>query len=405
MATGSQEWQAVQPVRGFRLGTTMAGIRQDGRRDLVVMGWNAGSSVAGVFTRNRFCAAPVLLARARLRCDPRYFLVNTGNANAGTGEAGLVAAKRTCAVLSGLSGVDESQVLPFSTGLIGEPLPADKIAAAIPRALTDLKEDNWQHAAQSIMTTDTRSKGSTRQFNYADVTYTVSGISKGAGMIKPDMATMLAYIATDAAVDQVFLQQIMPEITNQSFNRITVDGDMSTNDSFMVVATGTAGNDIISSRESGLAGKLIAALREVAVELAQAIVRDGEGASKFVTVRVEEAKTRQDALAIAYAVAHSPLVKTALFASDPNWGRILAAVGQAPVVWMVIDRVSIWLNTLPIVERGQLAVSYTEKAGQQEMGRSEIMIRINLGVGRATEEVWTTDLSYEYIKINADYRS
>ena len=405
MATGSQEWQAVQPVRGFRLGTTMAGIRQDGRRDLVVMGWNAGSSVAGVFTRNRFCAAPVLLARARLRCDPRYFLVNTGNANAGTGEAGLVAAKRTCAVLSGLSGVDESQVLPFSTGLIGEPLPADKIAVAIPRALTDLKEDNWQHAAQGIMTTDTRSKGSTRQFNYADVTYTVSGISKGAGMIKPDMATMLAYIATDAAVDQVFLQQIMPEITNQSFNRITVDGDMSTNDSFMVVATGTAGNDIISSRESGLAGKLIAALREVAVELAQAIVRDGEGASKFVTVRVEEAKTRQDALAIAYAVAHSPLVKTALFASDPNWGRILAAVGQAPVVWMVIDRVSIWLNTLPIVERGQLAVSYTEKAGQQEMGRSEIMIRINLGVGRATEEVWTTDLSYEYIKINADYRS
>ena len=404
MATGPRDWHAV-PVRGFRLGTAMAGIRQEGRRDLVVMGWDAGSSVAGVFTRNRFCAAPVQLARERLRCNPRYFLVNTGNANAGTGEAGLLAARQTCAVLSGLSDVDETQVLPFSTGVIGEPLPADKIAAVIPRALADLKEDNWPHAAQGIMTTDTRSKGSTRQFNYADVTYTVSGISKGAGMIKPDMATMLAYIATDAALDQAFLQQIMPEITNQSFNRITVDGDMSTNDSFMVVATGAAGNDMITARGSELAEKLIIALREVAVELAQAIVRDGEGASKFVTVRVEEAKTRQDALAVAYTVAHSPLVKTALFASDPNWGRILAAVGQAPVAWMTIERVSIWLNTLPIVERGQPAANYNELAGRQEMARSEIMIRINLGVGRATEEVWTTDLSYEYIKINADYRS
>ena len=405
MATGPGEWHAVYPVKGFRLGTTMAGIRKDGQRDLVVMGWDAGSSVAGVFTRNRFCAAPVLLARERLHCNPRYFLVNTGNANAGTGEAGLLAARQTCAVLSGLSDVDESQVLPFSTGVIGEPLPADKIGAAIPLALADLKEDNWQHAAQGIMTTDTRSKGSTRQFNFAGVTCTVSGISKGAGMIKPDMATMLAYIATDAAVDQTFLQQIMSEITNQSFNRITVDGDMSTNDSFMVVATGAAGNDMISSRESELAENLISTLREVAVELAQAIVRDGEGASKFVTVRVEEAKTRQDALAVAYTVAHSPLVKTALFASDPNWGRILAAVGQAPVALMIVDRVSIWLDTLPIVERGQPAANYNEEAGQQVMGRSEIMIRINLGVGGATEEVWTTDLSYEYIKINADYRS
>lgn len=404
MATGPGDWQAV-PVRGFRMGTTMAGIRHDGRRDLVVMGWDAGSSVAGVFTRNRFCAAPVLLARERLRCDPRYFLVNTGNANAGTGEAGLLAARQTCAVLSDLSDVDESQVLPFSTGVIGQPLPVDKIGAAIPLALADLREDNWPHAARGIMTTDTRSKGCTRQFNYAGVTCTVSGISKGAGMIKPDMATMLAYIATDAAVEQAFLQQIMTEITNQSFNRITVDGDMSTNDSFMVVATGAAGNDMISSRGSELAKKLIIALREVAVELAQAIVRDGEGASKFVTVRVEEAKTRQDALAVAYTVAHSPLVKTALFASDPNWGRILAAVGQAPVACMIIDRLSIWLDKLPIVEHGQPAAQYNEEAGQQVMGRSEIMIRINLGVGSATEEVWTTDLSYEYIKINADYRS
>lgn len=405
MATGSGKWLAVHPVKGFRLGTAMAGIRQHGRRDLVVMTWETGSSVAGVFTRNRFCAAPVLLARERLHGNPRYFLVNTGNANAGTGELGLLAAKQTCAELARLSGVGESQVLPFSTGVIGEPLPADKLCVAMPEALADLKEDNWFYAGQGIMTTDTRPKGSTRQFNHAGVTYTVSGISKGAGMIKPDMATMLAYIATDAAIEQAFLQQVVAEIADHSFNRITVDGDTSTNDSFMMVATGTAGNAAISVRDSVLAGKLLSALREVAVELAMAIARDGEGASKFVTVRVEGAETRQDALAVAYTVAHSPLVKTALFASDPNWGRILAAVGRAPVTVMAIDRVSIWLNKLAIVEHGQPSASYSEDAGQQVMNQGEIMIRISLGVGVATEEVWTTDLSYEYIKINAGYRS
>lgn len=405
MATGSGQWFGVNPVRGFRLGTAMAGIRQFGRRDVLVVTWDAGSSVAGVFTRNRFCAAPVLLARERLCNNPRFFLINTGNANAGTGEAGMRAARRACEKLAELTGVNESQVLPFSTGVIGEPLPADKLCAAIPEALADLKEDNWFNAARGIMTTDTRPKGSTRQFNYAGETYTVSGISKGAGMIKPDMATMLAYIATDAAIEQAFLQRVLSEIADQSFNRITVDGDTSTNDSFMLVSTGQAGNAAVSAKGSQLAEKIIATIREVAVELAQAIVRDGEGASKFLTILVEDARTRQDALAVAYTIAHSPLVKTALFASDPNWGRILAAVGRAPVSAMAIERVSIWLNELAIVEHGQPAAYYTEEAGQLVVGHSDIMIRVSLGIGSASEEIWTTDLSYQYVKINAEYRS
>lgn len=405
MATGSGEWAAVKPVRGFRLGTAMAGIRKPGRRDLVVMNWDKGSSVAGVFTLNRFCAAPVHLSRERLTDDPRYFLINTGNANAGTGEQGMAAARQACSELATLSGVSEWQVLPFSTGVIGEQLPVRTLCAGLPAALSDLKEDNWFHAAEGIMTTDTRPKGSSRQFEHEGTTYTVSGISKGAGMIKPNMGTMLAYIATDAAVEQTFLQNLLLDITNQSFNRITIDGDTSTNDSFMVVATGAAGNDPITARDSGLAGKLAASIREVAVELAQAIVRDGEGASKFVTVKVEEAASHQDALEVAYTVAHSPLVKTALFASDPNWGRILAAVGRADIPELVIDRVSIWLGDTAIVDRGQPAAGYTEEAGQKVMNQEEILIRISLGAGNCTEEIWTTDLSHEYVKVNAEYRT
>lgn len=405
MATGSGEWAAVKPVRGFRLGTAMAGIRKPGRRDLVVMNWDKGSSVAGVFTLNRFCAAPVHLSRERLTGDPRYFLINTGNANAGTGEQGMVAARQTSSELATLSGVNECQVLPFSTGVIGEQLPVNTLCAALPAALSDLKEDNWLHAAEGIMTTDTRPKGSSRQFQHEGTTYTVSGISKGAGMIKPNMGTMLAYIATDAAVEQTFLQNLLLDITNQSFNRITIDGDTSTNDSFMVVATGATGNDAITAGDSGLAGKLAASLREVAVELAQAIVRDGEGATKFVTVKVAEAASHQDALEVAYTVAHSPLVKTALFASDPNWGRILAAVGRADIPTLEIDRVSIWLGDTAIVDCGQPAVGYTEEAGQKVMDQEDIMIRISLGAGHCTEEIWTTDLSHEYVKINAEYRT
>ncbi|MBO9494834.1 bifunctional glutamate N-acetyltransferase/amino-acid acetyltransferase ArgJ [Thalassotalea sp. G20_0] len=405
MATGSGEWAAVKPVRGFRLGTAMAGIRKPGRRDLVVMNWDKGSSVAGVFTLNRFCAAPVHLSRERLTDDPRYFLINTGNANAGTGEQGMAAARQTSSELATLSGVNECQVLPFSTGVIGEQLPVNTLCAALPAALSDLQEDNWLHAAEGIMTTDTRPKGSSRQFQHEGTTYTVSGISKGAGMIKPNMGTMLAYIATDAAVEQTFLQNLLLDITNQSFNRITIDGDTSTNDSFIVVATGAAGNDAITSRDSGLAKKLAASLREVAVELAQAIVRDGEGATKFVTVKVAEAASHQDALEVAYTVAHSPLVKTALFASDPNWGRILAAVGRADIPKLEIDRVSIWLGDTAIVDCGQPAEGYTEEAGQKVMDQEDILIRISLGAGHCTEEIWTSDLSHEYVKINAEYRT
>ena len=317
----------------------------------------------------------------------------------------MTAARQTTAVLAELAGVGAEQVLPFSTGVIGEQLPVDKIFAKLPDALADLKEDNWHAAAEGIMTTDTRPKSCHRQFTHAGQTYTVSGISKGAGMIKPNMATMLAYVATDVAVEQGFLQQLLADITNQSFNRITIDGDTSTNDSFMIVATGAGGNEALTSARSELGQKFIASLREVAVELARAIVRDGEGATKFVTVSVENAATPADALEVAYTVAHSPLVKTAMFASDPNWGRVLAAVGRAEIAELMIDRVSVWLDDVAIVENGQPAPDYTEAAGQRVMAREDITVRISLGAGSAAEELWTTDLSHEYVRINAEYRT
>ena len=405
MATGANHWVDVKPVSGFRLGTAMAGIKKPHRRDLVVMSWDEGSTVAGVFTQNRFCAAPVYICRERLGSNPRLFVINSGNANAGTGSQGMTAARQTTAVLAELAGVDAEQVLPFSTGVIGEQLPVDKIFAKLPDALADLKEDNWHAAAEGIMTTDTRPKSCHRQFTHAGQTYTVSGISKGAGMIKPNMATMLAYVATDVAVEQGFLQQLLADITNQSFNRITIDGDTSTNDSFMIVATGAGGNEALTSARSELGQKFIASLREVAVELARAIVRDGEGATKFVTVSVENAATAADALEVAYTVAHSPLVKTAMFASDPNWGRVLAAVGRAEIAELMIDRVSVWLDDVAIVENGQPAPDYTEAAGQRVMAREDITVRISLGAGSAAEELWTTDLSHEYVRINAEYRT
>ncbi|WP_299733121.1 bifunctional glutamate N-acetyltransferase/amino-acid acetyltransferase ArgJ [uncultured Endozoicomonas sp.] len=405
MATGVDEWVEVKPVKGFRLGTAMAGIRKPGRRDLVIMNWDSDSSVAGVFTRNRFCAAPVHLSRARLSNDPEYFLVNTGNANAGTGDAGMAAAKITTLELARVAGIDENKVLPFSTGVIGEQLPVDRLCKGIPGALENIQEDNWYCAAEGIMTTDTRPKGASRQFVHEGKLYTISGMSKGAGMIKPDMATMLAFIATDVAVDQNYLQLLLRDIANQSFNRITIDGDTSTNDSFMLVATGAAGNDVIDASESDLAQKFIQNLKEVSVELAQAIVKDGEGATKFVTVRVEGGASQQDSLEVAYTVAHSPLVKTALFASDPNWGRILAAVGRAPVATLDVDQVSIWLDDVAIVNSGQPAAGYTEAAGQKIMSQESITIRIALGQGKAVEEIWTTDLSHDYVKINAEYRT
>ena len=405
MAVGSGDWPEVKPVAGFRLGIAEAGIKKANRPDLVVMNWQEGAAVAGVFTRNRFCAAPVHLCKERLAGNPNYFLINTGNANAGTGEQGMSAARKTTKVLAEQAGVHERQVLPFSTGVIGEQLPVDRLCAGIHSALADLSEANWRSAAQGIMTTDSRPKGSCRQFKCAGQTYTVSGISKGAGMIKPNMATMLAFIATDAAVESSFLQNILSHTTHQSFNRISIDGDTSTNDCSMLVATGAQKNIPVDGSGGELEALLVDAIRDVSVELAQAIVRDGEGATKYVSVRVEQAASSADALEVAYTIAHSPLVKTALFASDPNWGRILAAVGRAEIDELLIDKVSVWLGDVAIVTHGEPASGYTEAAGQQVMNQEEIVIRIALGAGDAVDEIWTTDLSHEYVKINAEYRT
>ncbi len=405
MAVGPGEWPEVKPVKGFRLGTAMAGIKSEGRRDLVVMGWDEGATVAGVFTQNRFCAAPVLLSKERLDNGGRYFLINTGNANAGTGSEGIRVAGKSTQALADLVGVDSECILPFSTGVIGEQLPLDKLIGGLPDAVNTMDEDNWYQAGEGILTTDTRPKGACRQFEVEGVVYTVSGISKGAGMIKPNMATMLAFIATDAAIDNRFLQKMLDEITNQSFNRISIDGDTSTNDSCMIVATGARNNKPVNGMGDALEDSLYKAVREVAIELAQAIVRDGEGASKFVTVRTEQAATIEDALEVSYTIAHSPLVKTALYASDPNWGRILAAIGRAKIDSLDINKVSVWLDNVAIVENGQPAGNYTEAAGQKVMNQAEIMIRIVLGSGNASDEIWTTDLSHDYVKINAEYRT
>lgn len=405
MAVGSGDWKDVKPVQGFRLGVAKAGIRKEGRKDLVVMEWDKEATVAGVFTRNKFCAAPVHLAKARLAHDPRSFVINTGNANAGTGQQGLQDAVDSCAGLAEQLDLDSGSVLPFSTGVIGETLPVDKLLSGLPAAVANLSENNWYEAGEGILTTDTRPKGASRQFEWDDVVYTVSGISKGSGMICPNMATMLAFIATDAAVTKSVLQELLSDAVNLSFNRISVDGDTSTNDCCMLVATGKAGDVAINSTDSALYVALQQSINKVAMELAQAIVRDGEGASKFVTVKVEQAESVADALEVAYAIAHSPLVKTALFASDPNWGRILAAVGRAKLNVLDVDQIAIWLDDVRIVENGVVAADYTETNGQRVMNKDEITIRVSMGVGSVSETIWTTDLSHEYVRINAEYRS
>lgn len=405
MAVGADSWPQMHPVKGFRLGTSKAGIKKPDRRDLVVMNWDQGASVAGVFTQNRFCAAPVHLAKERLSSDPEYFLINTGNANAGTGKQGMDDARQTTSVLAELVSANAETVLPFSTGVIGERLPVDRIEAGLPSAIDALSESAWFEAGEGILTTDTRPKGASRQFEVEGVTYTVTGISKGSGMIKPNMATMLAFIATDVAIDQALLQSVLSHAANLSFNRISVDGDTSTNDCCMLVATGTAGNAVLTDSQGALFAAFKEAVESVAKELAQAIVRDGEGATKFVSVQVEQASSVADALEVAYTVAHSPLVKTALFASDPNWGRILAAVGRAPISELFIDRITIWLDDVCIVENGEPAPAYTEEDGQRVMDQAEITIRILLGAGTVSEEIWTTDLSHEYVRINAEYRT
>lgn len=405
MAVGLGPLPTLHPVPGFELGIASAGIKRPGRKDVVVMRCAEGSTVAGVFTLNAFCAAPVILARKRVLGPVRYLLTNTGNANAGTGEPGLAAAARTCARLAELASVDESAVLPFSTGVIGEPLPVEKIEAVLGDALADLSENNWAAAATGIMTTDTLPKGASRQFVHDGVTVTVTGISKGAGMIKPNMATMLGYIATDAKVAQGVLQDLLRDAANKSFNRITIDGDTSTNDCCMLVATGRAALPEITQASGELFAALKRAVFEVCMEVAQAIVRDGEGATKFVTVQVNGGGTHQECLDVAYAVAHSPLIKTALFASDPNWGRILAAVGRAGVPNLDVSKIDVFLGDVCIASKGGRASTYTEAQGAEVMAREEIGIRIELGRGNCNETIWTTDLSHEYVKINAEYRT
>ncbi|WP_285962423.1 bifunctional glutamate N-acetyltransferase/amino-acid acetyltransferase ArgJ [Pseudomonas tohonis] len=405
MAVGLGPLPTLHPVPGFELGIASAGIKRPGRKDVVVMRCAEGSTVAGVFTLNAFCAAPVILSKKRVLGAVRYFLTNTGNANAGTGEPGLAAAERTCAKLAELAGVDASAVLPFSTGVIGEPLPVEKIEAALGDALADLSEGNWAAAATGIMTTDTLPKGASRRFVHDGVTVTVTGISKGAGMIRPNMATMLGYIATDAKVAQGVLQDLLRDAANKSFNRITIDGDTSTNDCCMLVATGQAALPEVTQASGELFAALKQAVLEVSMEVAQAIVRDGEGATKFVTVQVNGGGTHQECLDVAYAVAHSPLIKTALFASDPNWGRILAAVGRAGVPQLDVSKIDVFLGEVCIASKGGRASTYTEDQGAAVMAREEIGIRIELGRGACSETIWTTDLSHEYVKINAEYRT
>ena len=398
------------PVGGVRLGVTEAGIRKAERRDLTVIELAEGSRVAGVFTRNRFCAAPVQVCKEHLSSATiRALVINTGNANAGTGEAGLVAARVTCTALAARMGIAAAQVLPFSTGVILEPLPVDRLVAGLPRAIADLRAEGWCDAAHAIMTTDTLAKAVSRQVQVGGKTVTITGISKGAGMIRPNMATMLGFLACDAAVAQPVLEQLVTEAADLSFNSITVDGDTSTNDSFILIATGTAGNAEISATHGADYQALRDAVVEVSIALAQAIVRDGEGATKFMTIAVEGGRDRDECRKVAYAVAHSPLVKTAFFASDPNLGRILAAIGYAGIDDLDVSLLRVWLGnpeeSVLVAEHGGRAVSYLEEAGARIMKHAELSVRIDLARGNAAATVWTCDFSYDYVKINADYRS
>jgi glutamate N-acetyltransferase/amino-acid N-acetyltransferase len=403
MAVGEGSLPPLHAVAGLRLGTASAGVKKPGRRDLVVIELPAGATCAGLFTRNAFCAAPVQVARNHLaRTAPRYWVINTGNANAGMGPDGLVRAESVCAALAAHAGVATEQVLPFSTGVIGEPLPAERIVTALPAAMAALDADGWELAAEGILTTDTRPKGASRRVRLPDgATLTVTGIAKGAGMIRPDMATMLAFVATDARVSAPLLKQMLVAAAEKSFNRITIDGDTSTNDALMLAATGAVATELDGAALAALGD----AVTGVCVALAQAVVRDGEGATKFVTIAVAGGGSSAECLAVGYAVAESPLVKTALFACDPNWGRILAAIGRAPVDALDVERISVWLDAVLIAERGARAASYTEAAGQEVMARAELTIRIELGRGACAETLWTTDLSYDYVRINAEYRT
>ena len=404
------EASGLYPVAGVRIGVAEAGIRKANRKDLTVVLIDAGASVAGVFTQNRFCAAPVQLCREHLSHaaktgDVRAMVINTGNANAGTGDDGMVRARSTCIALARLLEVAPEQVLPFSTGVIMEPLPADRIQAGLPAALADARVDNWLRAAEGIMTTDTVAKAFSKQLLIDGACVTITGISKGAGMIRPNMATMLGFMATDACVDQALMQQLATDLADGSFNRVTVDGDTSTNDSFVVIASNRAAHAPILSLDSTAGRALKAGMLEVARLLAQAIVRDGEGATKFITVTVAGGKTGEECRKVAYAIAHSPLVKTAFFASDPNLGRILAAVGYAGIDDLDPAGIDLFLDEVHVAVRGGRNPTYREEDGQRVMKQCEITVRVVLGRGTATDTVWTCDLSHDYVTINADYRS
>ena len=391
-------------IAGIRLGTACAGIKYPNRRDLVVIEAAVGTQAAAVFTQNAFCAAPVVVARNHLAAaPPRYLVINTGNANAGTGRQGLADAQGTCRSLAEQVGCRLEEVLPFSTGVIGEPLPLDRLTAGLPAALAVLRPDGWLEAAHGIMTTDTRPKTASRRIVIRGREITVTGIAKGAGMIRPDMATMLAFVATDIDADQQILHQVLAAAVADSFNAITVDGDTSTNDACILLATGQAGVTVSADGpDYELFAKLVA---EVCTELAQAIIRDGEGATKFITVIVEGGRDQAECRQAAYTIAHSPLIKTAFFASDPNWGRILAAVGRAGLVGLDLEQVAIFLDEVCIVQGGGRAPGYTEAQGQKVMQRADITIKVALGRGEAAARIWTTDLSSDYVRINADYRT
>ncbi len=397
----------LYPVAGVKIGVAEAGIRKANRKDLSVVLLDAGASVAGVFTQNRYCAAPVQICRDHLQrgLGIRAMLINTGNANAGTGDDGMARARATCIALARKLDIAPEQILPFSTGVIMEPLPADRIEAGIPAALRDAQADNWARAAEGIMTTDTLPKAFSAQVLIDDKMVTITGISKGAGMIRPNMATMLGFMATDASVPQALMQQLATDLANGSFNRVTVDGDTSTNDSFVVIATNKVAHAPISSWTSANGQALKEAMMGVAQKLAQAIVRDGEGATKFITVKVSGGNSTDECCKVAYAVAHSPLVKTAFFASDPNLGRILAAVGYAGIADLDQKKISLHLDDVHVVTHGGRNPSYKEEDGARVMQQSEITIHIGLGRGNVTDTVWTCDFSYDYVKINADYRS
>ena len=398
---------SLHAVPGVQLGAAQAGIRKPGRFDLLVLSLVEGASVAGVFTRNRFCAAPVQVCREHLSSAAgiRALVINTGNANAGTGADGLARARKTCSALAALLALSPTQVLPFSTGVIMESLPVERIEAGLPAAIADLKPDHWALAAQAIMTTDTVPKAASRQLTLAGRTVTVTGIAKGAGMIRPNMATMLGFVATDAAIAPGLLQALVLDAADASFNRITIDGDTSTNDSFMLIATHQAGNPVIGALDSADGQALRDAVLDVSRQLARAIVRDGEGATKFITVQVEGGRHEDECRLVAYAIAHSPLVKTAFFASDPNLGRILAAVGYAGIDDLDPTLIDLYLDDVHVAHQGGRHPAYQEADGQRVMKQPEITVRVHLHRGSASTTVWTCDLSHDYVSINADYRS